>query len=461
MLLRRVDRPDRLRVAARQVVGGPVALDRDRYPDRHRCLAVAHRVEVDRIREGVGAVGDAPELLAQQGLGVAHQLLHLGEEQFGAVLVDHRLEASLPRPAGGDLGEHVALCRLRHADVPQDEAQHLVVELPLPDEVDGRDVERLAVGRGRLGVEAPGDRPAGVRPVSGVLDEREQLAVAEDRHDRAHVLAVRSADEGVVHDEDVALVDRLLADPRDHALDGVRKCPHVRREVFLPFRHHSSVGVADGGAEVASLAHDEGVAYALEHQAHLVDDAHEGVAEHLERHRVDPFRPGDRGLAHRAPSRAITMFPTASTWAAVPGGSTTVLSSSSTTHGPGQLVSGRERFRRMRVATQPCSSKCTSRCAREPALGSAPVPHGRELALLAQASRRHPERRGLDRALGMGIAVLARCAPRGMRRPLRRTPPPSGRRSKPSPRGAGRCSGGRRALDDDRAGLDALPPPAA
>ena len=125
--------------------------------------------------------------------------------------------AAGPRRCGrGDLGEDVALCRVRYADVPQDEAQHLVVELALADEMDRRDVERLAVRRGRLGVEAPGDGPAGVRPVRRVLDERDELAVAEHRHDRAHVLAVRAADEGVVHDEDVALVDPLLADPRDH-----------------------------------------------------------------------------------------------------------------------------------------------------------------------------------------------------------------------------------------------------
>ena len=42
-----------------------------------------------------------------------------------------------PVRQAANLGENVALRRLRYADVTQDEAQHLVVELSLPDEVDG------------------------------------------------------------------------------------------------------------------------------------------------------------------------------------------------------------------------------------------------------------------------------------------------------------------------------------
>ena len=307
-------------------------------------------------------------------------------------------------------------------------------------------------------MKAPGDRPTGVRPVSGVLDEREQLAVAEDRHDRARVLGSRAADEGVVHDEDVALVVGLLADPRDHALHGVRQGPHVRREVFLPFRHHSSVGVADGGAEVAALAHDERVAHPLEHQAHLVDDAHEGVAEDLERHRVDPFRPGGDAPAHRASSRVMTMFPTASTWAGRAGrqhhGAVELLDHAR----PGQLVSGHERF--------PVENACGDPAVFVEvhlllALGSRRsalllVPHGAQVALLAQASRRHPQRRGLERALGMGIAVLTQmllvgCGDRSGE-PLLRQVRDRHRHRVELPDVA-EVDG---ALDDDRAGLDAL-----
>jgi hypothetical protein len=98
---------------------------------------------------------------------------------------------------------------------------------------------------------------------------------------------VGSAEEGVVHDEDVALVDRLLSDPRDERLDRVGKRADVRGEILLPLGHHAPVAVADGGAEVTPLADDERMADALEHQAHLVDDAHERVPQDLERDRVD------------------------------------------------------------------------------------------------------------------------------------------------------------------------------
>src|SRR3972149_2440310 len=80
------------------------------------------------------------------------------------------------------------------------------------------------------------------------------------------------------------------------------------------------------------------MADALAHQPHLVDDAHEGVAENLEGHRVDLAGPLRGSGAHQLTSpispSVMTMFPTASTAALVPGGSTTVASSSSITQGP-------------------------------------------------------------------------------------------------------------------------------
>ena len=94
---------------------------------------------------------------------------------------------------------------------------------------------------------------------------------------------------------------RLLADPRDQALHRVRQRPDVGRQVLLPLGDHPPVAVADGGAEVTALADDERVADALEHQAHLVDDAHEGVAEHLEGHRVDLVETGHRRGHRTAP----------------------------------------------------------------------------------------------------------------------------------------------------------------
>jgi hypothetical protein len=138
-------------------------------------------------------------------------------------------------------------------------------------------------------------------------------------------------------------------------LDRERQRADVRRQVVLALRDHAAVGIADGGAEVAALADDERVPDALEHEAHLVDDAHEGVAEHLERDRVDLPRT-DVAVAHRETSASgwsvIRMLPTASTAALVPGGSTTVLSSSSTMQGPSNASPAASRAGR-RTACRP------------------------------------------------------------------------------------------------------------
>ena len=150
--------PHRLRIAARQVVARAVALDGEREPDPHRRLAVAHRVEVDRVLEGVGAVGDAPELLAQQRLRVARQLGHLREMISSPYLsISACRRVSPVRQAAICANSHPG--SVRHAGVAQDEAQHLVVELALADEVDGRDVERLAVRSTASAWKLPGTGP--------------------------------------------------------------------------------------------------------------------------------------------------------------------------------------------------------------------------------------------------------------------------------------------------------------
>ena len=204
----------------------------------------------------------------------------------------------------------------------------------------------------------------------------------------------------------------LLADPLDDGLDRVRQRADVRREVVLALRDHAPVGVADGGAEVAALADDERVADALEHQPHLVDDAHEGVAQHLERDRVDLPRP-DVAVAHRETSASgwsvITMLPTASTRGARAGrqddGAVELLDDA----GAVELVAG----------ARPVRSRTRRRDPAVPVEVHLPLARGQRLArrcrrarraqvgLLALPARRHAQRRGLDRRLGMRVAVLA------------------------------------------------------
>ena len=215
------------------------------------------------------------ELLAQQRLRVGDQLVHLLLDDLDSVLLDEG--QSTPRSPASQ----AAICAktspwvdLRDANVAQDEAHHLVVELAGADEVDRRDVERLAVGRRGLAVKASRDRPSGIRPVRRVLDEGHQLALGEHRLDGANILRVRPAEKRVVHQDDVAFREAILSQPLDDGLDRVRQRADVRREVVLAFRDEASVAVADRGAEVTALADDERVRHALEHQPHLVDDAH-------------------------------------------------------------------------------------------------------------------------------------------------------------------------------------------
>ena len=143
--------------------------------DLDRRLAVARGVEVDRVLEAVGAVREldgTPRAGAPPSNGSAPTSPSLirstpylsirpggGRRRCGT-----RRSARTRRPASS-----------RDAHVAQDEAQDLVVEFALAYEEDRRDVERLTVGRRRLGVEAARHGAAGVRPVRRVLNERHEL----------------------------------------------------------------------------------------------------------------------------------------------------------------------------------------------------------------------------------------------------------------------------------------------
>ena len=152
-----VDGTGGLAVAPGKVVRRAIALDRDVDLDCDGRYPVACGIEVDRVVERVRPVRYQAELLAQQCLRVGDQLVHLPLDDLDSVLLDEGQHAALARVAGRDLREEVALGDLRDANVAQDEAHHLVVELAGANEVDRRDVERLAVGRRGLAVKASRD----------------------------------------------------------------------------------------------------------------------------------------------------------------------------------------------------------------------------------------------------------------------------------------------------------------
>ena len=227
---------------------------------------------------------------------------------------------------------------------------------------------------------------------------------------------MRPAEEGVVHDDDVALVEAVLADPLDDGLDGVRQRADVGGEVVLALGDEASVGVADRGAEVAALADDERVGDLLEHQPHLVDDAHEGVAQHLEGDRVDLCRFVPAVASSRPASWSVmTMLPDGVDRGARAGwqddGRVELLDDAR----PDEPASGAEAVRsRTRASTHPCPSKWTCALALRQLLAvRARSATASRSGFARCTARRHAQRRGLDGLLGMASSGTGAGARRG------------------------------------------------
>ena len=126
--------------------------------------------------------------------------------------------------------------------------------------------------------------------VGGVADQR---AVHEDRLHQQVLGHVALAAIGVVVDDHVALLDRLL-----HLLHAKRHRVQAGaddRRVHLGLAHHAQAPVEQAAREIPRFAEDRRIGGAHHGAFHLVADVAERVVDHRERHRI---------LLRREPPRA-------------------------------------------------------------------------------------------------------------------------------------------------------------
>ncbi len=281
-----VDRALRLRRRAAEVEDQAFAVGvvgrRTRQGDP---LRVQHRL-VDAVVLGVVLPHPLPdrdlaEDLAAVGLRrTADDRVEAGLDGVGAVPVEELAEPARAHQAGRALGVEVGGERLRHPGVAGHDRQGSLVGHARVPEPDRGHHQALLEDAGGVGGHRAGYGATDVVVVAEGLDERDDLAVAEDRHGDAEVGQVPDAALGavdVVVEEDVAglhLLDREVAGDRVHE-GGVGAAGELAQQP-----------VVDAGPEVVGVTDHRAAAGAADGGLDLHLDARQRTLDDLDQHRV-------------------------------------------------------------------------------------------------------------------------------------------------------------------------------
>ena len=146
----------------------------------------------------------AGDLGAHLALGAMAHLVDRLLHDAGAVAVDQRRQPLLAGGERGGLRLDVADALVGDAHVAHQDGQDLLVHLALLPELYRRQAQAFLLHFGGAGREAARHHAADIRPVAGVGEPGEQLALVEERLHEAHIHQMGAAEIGIVDDEHVA-----------------------------------------------------------------------------------------------------------------------------------------------------------------------------------------------------------------------------------------------------------------
>ena len=248
----------------------------------------------------VAAVGDGRDARSHLLLRAPLELLDAGLNGLPAVAVDERGEAALADGQRGGLRLDVPDALVRDADVGQDDGEDLLVHDAALEELHRREAQPLLLHLGRVGGEPPGHHAAGVRPVAGVGEPREQLPPIEVGLHEAHVHQVGAAEIGVV--DDVEIARREVAGALDHRLGAELHGPDEDRQTQLALRDQlAGGGVVDAVGAIERLRDHRAEGGAHEGEVHLVAHLLQTVLDDREGDRIESGGAGRSvgGFVHR------------------------------------------------------------------------------------------------------------------------------------------------------------------
>ena len=248
----------------------------------------------------IAAVGDGRDARAHLLLRARLELLDAGLDGVAPVAVDERGEAALADGQRGGLRLDVADALIGDADVGQDDGEDLLVHLAALEELDRREAQPFLLHLGGVGGEAAGHHAAGVRPVAGVGEPREQLALVEVGLHEAHVHQVGAAEIGVVDDVEVAR--REVAGALDHRLGAELHGADEDGKAELALGNQlAGGGVVDAVGAIQRLGDHRAERGPHESQVHLVAHLLQAVVDHRQGDRIESVRAGRSvgGSVHR------------------------------------------------------------------------------------------------------------------------------------------------------------------
>ena len=193
----------RLRARAFEVGEDPVATLDQVEPHQHGVEAPGVE-QLEVILEDVFTVGQPGDALPHPRLGAVQVRRDGVHDNVAAEPLDQLQDALAGDPAGAEARVQVAQALVRQAHVGQQKRLHALHELAAFIKLDRRDADAFLKDRGGLARIAARRHAADVRPVRAHGGEKDELAVMERRHQQAHVVEVRAAAVGVVHQDDVA-----------------------------------------------------------------------------------------------------------------------------------------------------------------------------------------------------------------------------------------------------------------
>ena len=306
----------------------PGALLGDFHFDQQRLIH--HAVGIDDRMALVGSVRDGGDPGAHLLRGARAQFGDRAIHGVRPIAVEQGGEAFLADGERRRLRLDVADALVGDADVGQDDGEDFLVHHAALEQLHRRQAQSFLLRFGGMRREAARHHAADVRPVAGIGEPREQLALVEKRFDEAHVHQMRAAEIRVVDDEHVAGLDAFRA--LYHRLGGELHGADEHRQAQFALRDQRAVvAVVNAVGTVHGLGDHRRKRRATERQVHFVADLVEAVLDHGQ---------GDGVELHIASFHTVTSrLPSASSSTRLPGSITVVQSSCSMMAGPVNLAS--------------------------------------------------------------------------------------------------------------------------
>src|SRR6185437_6157353 len=287
------------------------ALDRDLGVDVDP-LQPLRRFIIEKSARLINAVGHALDHRAALRLGLVENLRDAMEHRRFAVALEELVDAPQREAAGGDLRAQIAERAFRKADVVANDAIERFVALAGFVELQLVELQPFLPRIDEIAPRAEaGAGAADIDPMRPHHREQHQLALEEIGHIDDDVVEVLPRHGLVVHDEDIAGGEAVLAIDPDAVGDDDAEIGDEMRDAADILAEQLALGVDEGGAEIPYLVDHHIVGGALQIGRHLVGDRRQGVAQHFERDRIQlgahrPSSPGAARNRHIAPGPAAS-----------------------------------------------------------------------------------------------------------------------------------------------------------